>query len=318
MLGAQRFRTISRRLSVVLLGTLLAACSSPSPVNSVGSPVAASAGQTVSSTPLSRTSDTPLASPTATPDLQATIVAAVRATLTAQPAPTVAPTPPPASPTPLTASSLILGKWEIARAGTGGQIAETYEFFGDGTVARGSAAGKYTWIDGNRLKLDYGLGSSLFAVKVNGNQMDWTDSAGIITELIRYQDLDPTDQSLVGTWQLQSSDTFASLDATNCIGAFDKEIQNLQDIAGGLTIDEITFATGETFLIPNPFHNGKDARGTYAVQGRHLKLGAVSVGSNFAPRNTGLDCEILTLSHMRLTLKNDSAPSPFVYIRRVS
>jgi len=86
------------------------------------------------------------------------------------------------------AKSSILGKWQEFGAKTGDN--ETLEFFKDGTVSlvskRMTLAGKYSFVDDDRIKLELGgigalAGPVIMRVSISGGELRLTDTKGEIS-----------------------------------------------------------------------------------------------------------------------------------------
>jgi hypothetical protein len=88
--------------------------------------------------------------------------------------------------------SSIVGKWQEFGADNGDN--ETLEFFKDGTVSdvsqRMTLAGKYSFVEDDRLKLEFGgigalAGPMIMHVSISGGELDLTDQKGKVSKYNR-------------------------------------------------------------------------------------------------------------------------------------
>jgi hypothetical protein len=74
----------------------------------------------------------------------------------------------------------ITGKWQ-----SGGSNAMVWEFVPDGSVLMGSAKGRYSFGDRNRLKIETSFGTSIYQLELADNRMLLTDPTGSKLEFTR-------------------------------------------------------------------------------------------------------------------------------------
>ena len=74
----------------------------------------------------------------------------------------------------------IVGKWRAEGASN-----TVFEFRDNGSVLSEDAPGRYTFGDGNRLKIETGRATFVRQVEINGDHMTWKDPNGTRTELVR-------------------------------------------------------------------------------------------------------------------------------------
>ena len=74
----------------------------------------------------------------------------------------------------------IVGKWQ-----SGGSNAMVWEFARDGSVVMGSAKGRYSFGDRNRVKVETPFGTSIYQLELIDNRMLLTDATGSKLEFTR-------------------------------------------------------------------------------------------------------------------------------------
>jgi hypothetical protein len=74
----------------------------------------------------------------------------------------------------------IIGKWQ-----SGGSNAMVWEFAKDGSVLMGSAKGRYSFGDRNRVKIETPFGTSIYQLELADNRMLLTDPTGSKLEFTR-------------------------------------------------------------------------------------------------------------------------------------
>lgn len=75
----------------------------------------------------------------------------------------------------------IVGKWRV----DGSDSATVWEFRENGNVTSGDMPGRYSFGDGNRLKIETRAATFVHQVEVRGDHMTWTHANGTKTELVR-------------------------------------------------------------------------------------------------------------------------------------
>ncbi len=75
----------------------------------------------------------------------------------------------------------ILGKWKVDGDGSG----VVWEFNQNGKARMGETEARYTFGDGNRLKLQTPSATFVHQMELHGDRMVWTDRNGARTELTR-------------------------------------------------------------------------------------------------------------------------------------
>ena len=75
----------------------------------------------------------------------------------------------------------IVGKWQAAS----GANAMVWEFSPDGAVKAGETAGKYTFGDRSRLKIQTPSATFVYEIELTDDTMVWTEPSGARTELKR-------------------------------------------------------------------------------------------------------------------------------------
>ena len=75
----------------------------------------------------------------------------------------------------------IVGKWKVNGEATG----VVWEFSKNGAVKTPTAAGKYSFGDRNRLKIQTQFATFVHEVEITGDTMKWRDAKGSTTELTR-------------------------------------------------------------------------------------------------------------------------------------
>ena len=77
--------------------------------------------------------------------------------------------------------SQIIGKWKVV----GGSSDVVWEFFANGSVSTGGTAGKYTFGDGRRIKIQTPTATFVHQIEFVGDRMIWKELDGTRTELTR-------------------------------------------------------------------------------------------------------------------------------------
>lgn len=75
----------------------------------------------------------------------------------------------------------IVGKWKT----DGEANAMVWEFAANGTVKTGGTTGKYSFGDGDRLKIQTQFATFVYEISVNGDTMSWKAPNGTTTRLTR-------------------------------------------------------------------------------------------------------------------------------------
>ena len=75
----------------------------------------------------------------------------------------------------------IIGKWQVGTQGT----SMVWEFFKDGSVAIGSTRGRYSFGDNQRMKIQTGLGTSVYHLELLADRMTLKDPSGSKLEFTR-------------------------------------------------------------------------------------------------------------------------------------
>lgn len=75
----------------------------------------------------------------------------------------------------------IVGKWQVA-SDTRGVV---WEFLPNGSVKAGTSAGRYSFGDRGRLKIQTQFATFVYEHKIAGDRMTWRDPNGATTELKR-------------------------------------------------------------------------------------------------------------------------------------
>ena len=78
-------------------------------------------------------------------------------------------------------SSKVIGKWKVV----GDSSDVVWDFAKDGNVAIGDTAGRYSFGDGGRIKIQTARATFVHQLEFAGDHMIWTDANGSRTELAR-------------------------------------------------------------------------------------------------------------------------------------
>jgi hypothetical protein len=77
--------------------------------------------------------------------------------------------------------SQIVGKWKVDREGAD----MVWEFAKNGAVTGAAGAGKYSFGDRNRLKIQTQFATFVYEIQLSGDTMTWRDPNGAVTRLKR-------------------------------------------------------------------------------------------------------------------------------------
>ncbi|MGC8947461.1 MAG: hypothetical protein ACP5N6_15050 [Anaerolineae bacterium] len=174
----------------------------------------------------------------------------------------------------------------------------------------GNVAGKYSWPDGDHLKIEFAQGQGLvYEFTRSGNEITLKDpSTQSVIILQRYEELSPSPQSLAGTWQKDSPDD------SQCFS--------------GLGLDsaprQISFAADGIFSAQEEagfFSTGVSLYGQFSVEGKTLHISATGTktetglfgGTSQEQIGGELICQV-TVSHSRLLFK-DNQNRTTLYVR---
>ena len=75
----------------------------------------------------------------------------------------------------------IIGKWKVI--GDPGDV--VWDFSAKGNVTIGDSSGRYTFGDGDRIKIQTSRATFVYRMEFVGDRMIWTDPSGTKTELAR-------------------------------------------------------------------------------------------------------------------------------------
>lgn len=75
----------------------------------------------------------------------------------------------------------IVGKWRVE----GDTSATVWEFTGNGSAQTGDLRGRYSFGDGNRLKIQTPAATFVYQIEIKGDRMTWKEPNGATTELTR-------------------------------------------------------------------------------------------------------------------------------------
>ncbi|MGB9778794.1 MAG: hypothetical protein ACPLW8_05260 [Candidatus Bathyarchaeales archaeon] len=201
----------------------------------------------------------------------------------------------------------ITGKWEQISGEPSliffGGAGTLWEFFDDGTVSigvMGNVAGKYSWPDGDHLKIEFAQGQLVYEFTRSGNEITLKDpSTQSVIILQRYEELSPSPQSLAGTWQKGAPDDsqcFAGLGLDSAPG-------------------QVSFAADGTFSAQEEasfLSTGVSLYGQFSVEGKTLHISATGTktetglfgGTSQEQIGGELICQV-TVSHSRLLFKDN-------------
>lgn len=206
----------------------------------------------------------------------------------------------------------IKGKWEQISGEPSliffGGAGTLWEFFDDGTVSigvMGNISGNYSWPDSSHLKIEMAQGSGIVSGIVyefsrSGDEIVLKDpSTQSIITLRRYEELSPSPQSLVGSWEKDSPDE------SRCFHALGIEYAP----------DQIEFKTDGTFSVQQEagfLSTGISLYGQFSVDGNNLHINATGTktetgllgGTSQEPIGGELICQI-TVSHSRLLFRDE-------------
>jgi hypothetical protein len=81
-------------------------------------------------------------------------------------------------------SSTIVGKWRLM----GGSNAMLWEFSANGAVLVGDVRGRYKFGDQNRIKIETSFATTVYQMKISGDQMTLQEPGGSTLEFTRIRE----------------------------------------------------------------------------------------------------------------------------------
>jgi hypothetical protein len=78
----------------------------------------------------------------------------------------------------------VVGKWRMS----GGSDATVWEFFSNGSVLVGNVRGKYTFGDQDRIKIETPFATTVYQLKISGDQMVLQEPGGAKLEFARVRE----------------------------------------------------------------------------------------------------------------------------------